>query len=261
MQIGRTASVWGALAATVLCSLPSFAATDPTGIWFDHNDRGAVEIKACASGNGLCGYVVHIKDPAKSKNCGLQILGEVTEGGGWIYSPERKRRYDVALTRLSEDKLRVVGNAGSRFFSRTFTWKRAPDNIERCGEGSGASATEAAKPQKSAEATSTASATRASPPSATTSTGAMALMASTSVPKMASETTTQEASTATTAPAPASATAAPTAAAETGQPAAKTTKTATLSERVESSTERGSGKKCKYRIPYIGRTISAPCRN
>jgi hypothetical protein len=89
----------------------------------------------------------------------------------------------------------------------------------------------------------------------------MALMASSSVPKMASETTTQEASTATTAPAPASATAAPTAAAETGQPAAKTTKTATLSERVESSTERGSGKKCKYRIPYIGRTISAPCRN
>ncbi len=130
-----------AAAAALLWSASAQAATDPTGIWFDHNGRGAVEIKPCASGKGVCGYVVNVKDPANASRCGLQILGEVTPGGGgWIYSPERKNKYDVELTRLSDDKLRVVGNAGSRFFSRTFTWNRAPDDIARCSETTAAAA-------------------------------------------------------------------------------------------------------------------------
>ncbi len=68
------------------------------------------------------------------KRCGMQILGNVTDsGGGWIYSPDRGKKYSVELTRLSDDKLKVIGNAGS-FFSKTYTWKRAPDDVARCGE-------------------------------------------------------------------------------------------------------------------------------
>ena len=149
-----------AAAAALLWSASAQAATDPTGIWFDHNGRGAVEIKPCASGKGVCGYVVNVKDPANASRCGLQILGEVTPGGGgWIYSPERKSKYDVELTRLSDDKLRVVGNAGSRFFSRTFTWNRAPDDIARCGE-----TTAAAAPAKDATAEAKPAVTSTAPP-------------------------------------------------------------------------------------------------
>ena len=116
-------------AAGILVGSAAHAAGDPSGIWFDHNGRGAVEIAPCASGNGMCGYVVHIKEAKNAKRCGMQILGNVTQsGGGWIYSPDRGKKYSVELTRLSDDKLRVVGNAGS-FFSKTYTWNRAPDDV------------------------------------------------------------------------------------------------------------------------------------
>ena len=143
MWIATFTRAGAAVLAALLISTSAFAASDPTGVWFDHNGRGAVEIKQCASGKGLCGYVVHVKEQRNADRCGLQILGNVTEGGGgWIYSPERKSKYDVALKRLSDDKLRVVGNAGSRFFSRTFTWTRAPDDIARCGETTAAAVPE-----------------------------------------------------------------------------------------------------------------------
>ena len=243
-----------AATAALLWSASAQAATDPTGIWFDHNGRGAVEIKQCASGNGLCGHVVNVKDPANASRCGLQILGEVTpNGGGWIYSPERKRRYDVELTRLSDDKLRVVGNAGSRFFSRTFTWNRAPDDIARCGE------TTAAAPANDTTAGAKPAVTSATPAPAATgaATGSAALVANTSAK-------TNGAVAAATADVTASAPVTPAPAAST-KPAAGTTKTAAASSPVagttETSSDAGSKRKCKYKIPYIGRTVSVPCRD
>ena len=147
MPFNTHAPKFAAAAAAILWSAAAHAANDPTGIWFDHNKRGAVEIKQCADGKGLCGHVVYIVDPANAKNCGMQILGEVSpNGGGWIYSPERKRRYDVELTRVSDDKLRVVGNAGSRFFSRTYTWHRAPDDILKCGDATTAATAKPVEP-------------------------------------------------------------------------------------------------------------------
>ena len=48
-----------AAAGLIIWSAGADAATgDATGIWYDHNGRGAVEIAPCASGKGLCGYVV-----------------------------------------------------------------------------------------------------------------------------------------------------------------------------------------------------------
>ena len=232
------------------------AATDPTGLWFDHNGRGAVEIKDCADGSGLCGFVVHIKDPANISHCGQQILGKVTpDGGGWIFSPDRGRRYDVALTRLSDDKLRVVGNAGSRFFSRTFTWNRAPDDIERCDGKTAAAPAKAATPKAEPAA---ASAEPAAAPSTyaggSARSGSMAL---TAIPRA-------------TKPAPAAvkpaATAVSTGAVASGtKTAGKAAKPARVADAAttanDESQDSGSGRKCKYRIPYVGRTISVPCRD
>lgn len=129
------ASQFTALGAALLWSASASAGNDPKGVWFDQDGRGAVEIKDCEKGSGLCGFVVHVKDKKNEDRCGTQILGNVTsDGGGWIYSPSRGKKYTVRLTRLSDDKLRVVGNASSSFFSKTFTWSRAPDDVQLCGQ-------------------------------------------------------------------------------------------------------------------------------
>lgn len=236
----KLAAVAGALA----WSAPAHAAPDATGVWFDHNGRGAVEIGPCADGNGLCGYVVHVKDDAHASRCGLQILGNVTpNGGGWIYSPERKSKYPVALTRLSDDNLRVVGNAGS-FFSRTFTWNRAPGTIARCGEA----ATPAPKMEEAkAEAPAPATGTKAEDPSGAppvlvgASSGSVALLAAPR-PRIAE----------TEPPEPVVETAAEPAAVHEDEASAPQT-----NDTFDAEPERT----CKFRIPYVGRVIDVPCRD
>ncbi|HEX2843500.1 DUF2147 domain-containing protein [Hyphomicrobium sp.] len=249
-----------AAAGLIIWAAPSHAASDPSGIWFDHNGRGAVEIAPCASGNGLCGYVVHIKDPKNNKRCGTQILGNVTPGGGgWIYSPDRGKKYSVELTRLSDDKLRVVGNAGS-FFSKTFTWNRAPDDVARCGETTAAAP---AKPTeaKAVEATAEPATTRentAEPVTVTSSTGASnASLALMGAPKKQKREVVQ-----TAAKSDEAAAAAPAVAKEPApsKPKAAPQKTAEAPAPAEEESfvpER----KCKFKIPYVGRVISVPCRD
>jgi uncharacterized protein (DUF2147 family) len=250
-----------AAAGILIWSIPSHAATDATGIWYDHNGRGAVEIAPCASGNGLCGFVVHIKDAKNASRCGTQILGNVTpSGGGWIYSPDRGKKYSVELTRLSDDKLRVVGNAGS-FFSKTFTWKRAPDDVARCGE------TTAAAPEKPAETTATAAVEPEAAPepvavsSSTAPLGAssasMALMGS---PKKQKRADVKPVA----APADTTAEAAPAVIKEKAAPAKANpapAKTADAPAPIEDTEEFIPERKCKYKIPYVGRVISVPCRD
>lgn len=107
----------------------------PLGVWYDHTGRGAVEITDC--GGLLCGKVVWVQDPKNSKGCGLQILGNVKPMGdgtfdeGWIYDPDKDSKFDVALV-PEGDKLKVVGYAGVKLLSQTFTWTRAPANLQRC---------------------------------------------------------------------------------------------------------------------------------
>ncbi len=233
------------------------ATTDPTGIWFDHNGRGAVEIAPCASGKGFCGYVVHIKEAKNAKRCGMQILGNVTSnGGGWIYSPERGKKYSVELTRLNDDKLRVVGNAGS-FFSKTFTWNRAPDDVARCGEETAAAPAKPVETKKEASAPAAASAPEeqsADPSVIGAPSGAMALIGA---PKKKRVAVVEAApATATDAePAPAVTKEAP-AATETA-PA----QTAAAPARTEDEETFVPERKCKFKIPYVGRVIEVPCRD
>jgi uncharacterized protein (DUF2147 family) len=135
MSLISRASKGATLLVALVASTSAYAETDPKGIWLDHDGRGAVEIKDCEKGPGLCGFVVNVKEAKYADRCGLQILGNVTSGGGgWIYSPARGKRYTVSLKRLSDSKLRVVGNASSSFFSKTFTWKLAPADLQLCGK-------------------------------------------------------------------------------------------------------------------------------
>lgn len=141
------------LAATLLPNAAS-AASDATGVWFNDTGRGAVEIKPC--GEGLCGHVVWVKDGGDAKGCGRQIIGDAQPSGagvwdnGWIYSPERKKRYDVELKPLDNDRLRVTGYAGSKLFSKTMIWKRAPADLVRCGSETATAPTAPAAPVQAA---------------------------------------------------------------------------------------------------------------
>jgi len=127
-----------ALAAVMVTFGPAYAAPAPTGVWMNDTGRGAVEVKEC--GQALCGHVVWVRDPNDTKGCGRQILGDVKPAGsgtwdnGWIYSPERKKKFDVELKPLDDGTLRVKGYAGTKLFSKTMIWTRAPADLARCGE-------------------------------------------------------------------------------------------------------------------------------
>jgi len=148
----------------IQCILPAFvaftlipavfesasAASDPTGIWMNDTGRGAVEIKQC--GGNLCGNVVWVKSASDASGCGKPVIGDVKPVGegrwdnGWIYSPERGRKYDVELTPLANGNLKVVGYAGMKFLSKTMIWKRAPQDLQLCGQSDAKTEAKAATP-------------------------------------------------------------------------------------------------------------------
>ena len=120
------------------------AASSPHGVWIDHTGRGAVEITDCSG--ALCGRVVWVKDAADEDGCNMQIIGNakpVAGGkwdGGWIWDPERRSKFDVELTPVGDQKLKVHGYAGMKLFGETMTWTRAPADFQRCGTAKAAAA-------------------------------------------------------------------------------------------------------------------------
>lgn len=128
---------FAALAATLIAT-PALASNEPLGVWMNDTGRGAIEIKQC--GSKLCGHVVWVKDTSDVEGCGRQIIGDVASSGGgvwgdgWIYSPERKKNYNVELTPQSDGTLKVKGFAGISFLSKTMIWTKAPANLPRCSE-------------------------------------------------------------------------------------------------------------------------------
>jgi uncharacterized protein (DUF2147 family) len=156
-------------AMTVFSISHAQAASDPTGVWINDTGRGAVEIKNC--GKALCGHVVWVKDPNDTKGCGKQIIGEAQSVGGgvwdngWVYSPEKRKNFDVELTPLKNGTLQVVGYMGTKLFSKTMIWTRAPADLQRCGqnESKAAPQVEAKAEEKPAPATAAAVAASAPP--------------------------------------------------------------------------------------------------
>jgi len=139
----------GAIVAVAMASAAAaHADKSALGLWIDHTGRGGIEISDC---NGkLCGHVAWLKDAENSGECGKQIIGNAKSVGknkwdkGWIYDPDRGSKYDVELTLLGEDKLKVMGYAGTKWLSETHTWKRAPADIAKCNANGETSAS--AKP-------------------------------------------------------------------------------------------------------------------
>jgi len=117
------------------------AAASPVGVWIDQTGRGGVEITDCGGGK-LCGHLVWFKDSKHAKDgCNFQIIGNVKPmggnrwDGGWIVDPDKdpKKKYDVEITLISDQKLKVMGYAGMKFLSETMTWTRAPADLQKCG--------------------------------------------------------------------------------------------------------------------------------
>ena len=105
-----------------------------SGLWYDHTGRSAIQVSTC--GSGLCGRIVWLKNAAHKSVCGTAIIGGGKRVGnsydtGWIYSPERGKKYNVEIT-LQGNSLKVMGYAGSKMLSKTMVWKRAPSSLKRC---------------------------------------------------------------------------------------------------------------------------------
>jgi len=135
-----------ALGALPLGALAGRAA-DVTGTWIDHTGQGAVEIRPC--GELMCGRVVWLKNPThRSRSgrpiCGAQILGNLHRGetntwsSGWIYNPEDEERFSAEIKLQNENTLLVTGYLGIKLLGETFTWKRAPTDLQRCNTAGGA---------------------------------------------------------------------------------------------------------------------------
>lgn len=124
------------MSGITLINMSAIAAETPVGTWLDHSGRGAIQISSC--GEKLCGHLVWMREGGNAEACGAQIIGNARKVGGnlwddgWIYSPEKNRKYNVELKPLSNGTLRVKGYAGSKMFSRTMIWKPAPSNLELC---------------------------------------------------------------------------------------------------------------------------------
>lgn len=160
-RLAMAAAVIGLASAT-----SATAAESPIGVWLDDTGRGAIEISECGQGK-LCGKLVWIQNGRNAKACGTPIIGDVAKvdgewDGGWIYSPEKDSKYDVALTPAGPNKLKVLGYAGSKLFSKEMVWTRAPGDLKRCDQQIEAKAAPVA-PAPAAPTGSIASAT-ATPP-------------------------------------------------------------------------------------------------
>jgi uncharacterized protein (DUF2147 family) len=151
MRFNRIVLRSAIIAGATFAAAAAHADNSPLGVWIDHTGRGAVEITDC---NGkLCGHVAWVEDAKNSDQCGKQIIGNVKSVGknkwdnGWIFDPDRGSKYDVEVTALNGDKLRVMGYAGTKWLSETYTWKRAPADIKKCN-GDSAAATPATPAEK-----------------------------------------------------------------------------------------------------------------
>lgn len=127
------------------------------GVWVNDTGDGAVEIYVCHDkASRLCGRIVWLKEPLNAQGqpkhdrynpnesmrnrpiCGLPVLGNLardSEGGfdsGWIYDPKAGKSYSAAIRLAAQDRLVVTGYLGMKFMGKSFTWTRAPANLQRC---------------------------------------------------------------------------------------------------------------------------------
>lgn len=151
------------VAMTVIATLASAggvqAQGEPTevGIWYNHTGKGAVQVYRCMQDpSRLCGRIVWLKnktydngEPLMDRHnpkasmrtrpiCGLSVLGNLQQSGGglwkggWVYDPEKGTAYTASIQAKSPEQLEMTGYKG--IFFKTYVWKRAPEDLPRCGE-------------------------------------------------------------------------------------------------------------------------------
>lgn len=136
MTLSRHLTILSAILLGFAPGVCAAAGGSPLGTWIDHSGEGAVEITDC--GGKLCGRIVWLKKAENNSTCSLQVIGNakaVSGGkwdGGWIYDPDSQSKYDVEITPIKGDRLKVYGYAGSKLFGETMTWTRAPLDLKRC---------------------------------------------------------------------------------------------------------------------------------
>jgi len=136
MTLSRHRTILSAIFLALAPGVCAAAGGSPLGTWIDHSGEGAVEITDC--GGRLCGHIVWLKKAENNSTCSLQVIGNakaVSGGkwdGGWIYDPDSQNKYDVEITPMKGERLKVYGYAGTKLFGETMTWTRAPADLKRC---------------------------------------------------------------------------------------------------------------------------------
>lgn len=154
------------VAATAILAAGLFLATTPLraqapapelGVWYNHTGKGAVEIYRCQQDpSRLCGRIIWLREatydngePLRDRRnsnallrdrtiCGLPVLGNLQQssGGGWangwVYDPEKGSTFGASIKANSGDQLTMTGYKA--IFSKSYTWKRAPADLPRCGQ-------------------------------------------------------------------------------------------------------------------------------
>lgn len=141
MRPAGTYALFTTASAALISAFGSSAAhaNSPYGVWIDHTGRGGIEVKNC--GGELCGIVVWARKAADMRRgCGKKLLGGLQKVGlaewdqGWIIAPDSGTKYDLAIKPLGRNQLEITGYAGSKLFSKTMVWTRAPSNLKRCDD-------------------------------------------------------------------------------------------------------------------------------
>lgn len=155
IRLAASATVLSAMLAAASAAPAQAQAGPPeTGVWYDDTGKGAVEVKQC--GAKLCGYIVWLAEPIgtdggpridrnnpdESKRtrpiCGLQILGSLAKmedgswDSGWVYDPKVGKTYDAAIALSGPDSLTLTGYRAVKLLGKSFLWKRAPADLQKC---------------------------------------------------------------------------------------------------------------------------------
>jgi uncharacterized protein (DUF2147 family) len=263
MRIAIIGAAFGALSISATAARADNAAT---GLWIDHTGRGAVEITDC--GDKLCGHVAWVQDAKNADQCGKQIIGNVKSVGtnkwdnGWIYDPDSGSKYDVELTMVGNDKLKVVGYAGSKWLSETYTWKRAPADLQKCAT-SGDSAAKTTPAAATDKKTDIAKADEAKPETATKS---ETVELDAAKPEAGKDTGKPDTAT-TDEPKPTETAKADTDDANSDEPKGRKRDGGKIVARIMEQLGDGdgpvkvkrNGKNCKVTLPYVDMVVSVPC--
>ena len=157
-------------------------------------------------------------------------------------TPTRDAKYDVELTPVGSDTLRVMGYSGTKWLSETMTWKRAPADLQKCTK-SAAAAAPAAKTDATAAATKPAAEPKADVKAeAKTETKSDAKAAEAEPNKDAAAPATDEPR------------------AKTAKKSGKGEAAAKIAEALNLRKTDG-GRTCKIDVPFLDATVAFPCEN